>query len=272
MRTRRLGVVLGAVVVALTWQTPVADAVGETLIPDTTAAHVGETLLLTANFCATGNTVDALEVTVASGGPSGPATTTALDPSIVTQTVDGFTFLHTTTSAQSAVWFAATCSDASTASSSATPVLVYPTVGLLWWQAPSSGFGAEQGGDGIVEATSLDCLNGSTAVAELIVVGTTITTTSATVNGVNLQFAVHVPAWVTPGTHEVLVTCDAGVGGQVADRTAFTVFANGAVGNGGGSTGRIPVTGPSLQLGLATVVLLAGLALVWFGSQSARTD
>lgn len=272
MRTRLLGAVLGAVVVALAWQTPVADAAGETLTPDTTAVHVGETLLLTANFCAAGSTVDALEITVASGGPSGPATTTALDPSIVTQTVDGFTFLHTTASAQSAVWFAATCSDAATASSSATPVLVYPTVGLLWWQTTPSGFGAEQGGNGTVEATSLDCVNGSTATAELVVVGTTITTTTGVVNGVNLQFDVHVPAWVTPGTHEVLVTCDAGVGGQVADRTAFTVFANGAVGNGGGSTGQIPVTGPSLQLGLATVILLAGLALVWFSSQSARAD
>lgn len=272
MRTRLLGAVLGTVVVALAWQAPVADAAGETLTPDITAVHVGETLLLTANFCATGNTVDALEVTVAAGGPSGPATTTALDPAIVTQTADGFTFLHTTAVGQSAVWFAATCSDAATASSAASPVLVYPSAGLLWWQTPPSGFGAEQGANGTVTATSLDCVNGSTATAELIVAGTTITTAGGVVNGVNLQFDVHVPAWVTPGDWEVLVTCDAGAGGQVADRTAFTVFANGAVGNGGGNNGRIPITGPSLQLGLATVILLAGLALVWFGSQSARAD
>ncbi len=272
MRTRLLGAALGAVVVALALQVPVADAVGETLTPDISAVHVGETLLLTANFCATGNTVDALEVTVAAGGPSGPATTTALDPSIATQTADGFTFLHTTTVERSAVWFAATCSDASTASSSDSPVLVYPTVGLLWWQAPAGGFGAEQGGNGTVGAMSLDCVNGSTATAEFIVAGTTITTATGVVSGVNLLFDVHVPAWVTPGDHEVLVTCDASAGGQVADRTAFTVFANGAVGNGGGNPGRIPITGPSLQLELATAILLAGFALVWLSARSARAD
>lgn len=267
-----MGAVLGAAFVAAAWQVPVADAAGESLTPDTTAVHIGETLLLTANFCPTGNTVDSLEVTVAQGGPSGPAATTALDPGIVTQTADGFTFLHTTTVDQSAVWFAATCTDASAASSSTTPVLVYPPVGLLWWQASPSGFGAEQGANSAVAATSLDCLDGSTATAELIVTGTTITTTSAPVSGVHLQFDVHVPAWVTPGTHEVLVTCTASVGGQIADGTPFTVFTGPGPDTGTGTGGAIPITGPSLQLELAAVILLAGLALVWFSKQSAHTD
>jgi hypothetical protein len=278
MRTRLMGAVLGAVFAAAAWQVPAAHAAGETLTPDITAVHVGETLLLTANFCATGATVDALEVTVADGGPSGPATTTALDPGIVTQTADGFTFLYATAVDRSAVWFAATCSDAATASSSATPVLVYPPVGVLWWLDSGVGFGTEQGGNATVTATSLDCISGSTATAELVVTGTTITTASAAVSGVNLQFDVHVPAWVTPGAHEVLVTCEASAGGQIADRTAFTVFPGadtgngGGTGTGGGTTGAIPVTGPSLQLGLGTVLLLAGLALVWFSRQSAPTD
>jgi hypothetical protein len=277
-----MGAVLGAVFAAAAWQVPAAHAAGETLAPDTTAVHVGETLLLTANFCATGATVDALEVTVAEGGPSGPATTAALDPGIVTQTADGFTFVFTTAVERSAVWFSATCSDAGTASSSATPVLVYPPVGVLWWLDSGVGFGTEQGGNATVTATSLDCIAGSTATAELVVVGTTITTASAAVSGVNLQFDVHVPAWVTPGTHEVLVTCEASAGGQIADRTGFTVFPGADTGNGGGTgtgtgtgggtTGAIPITGPSLQLGLGTVLVLAGLALVWFSRQPAPTD
>ena len=244
-----MGAVLGAMFVASVWQVPVAHATVVSLTPDTNAVHVGETLLLTATFCDSDETVDALEVTIAAGGPSGPASTTALDPSIVTSAVDGFTFLYTTTVDRSAVWFAATCSDGTTASSSATPVLVYPPVGLLWWQDPGNGFGAEQGGNGNVAAITLDCLDGSTATAEFIAAGTTITTTTATVVGGSLQFDVHVPAWVTPRTHEVLVTCTASAGGQIADRTPFTVFAGPGTGNGGNTPGAIPVTGPSLQLG-----------------------
>ena len=271
MRTRLLGAVLGAAFVALAWQVPAAHAAGPTLTPDTTAVHVGETILLTADFCPLGSTVDALEITVASGGPSGPATTTALDPTIVTQTIDGFSFLHTTAVEESAVWFAATCSDAAAASSSATPVLVYPTVGLLWWQTPVEGFGAGAGGSGTVTATSLDCIDGSTATAELLVDGSTVSSTTGTVSGVTLQFELPVPSDTPGGVHEVLVTCNATAGGQIADSNPFTVSASSGQGGGGG-TGNIPVTGPSLQLGLATVILLTGLALVWFGRQSAPSE
>jgi len=272
MRTRLLGAVLGAFV-ALAWHVPAANAAGPILSPDTTAVHVGETILLTADFCPEGNTVDALEVTVAAGGPSGPASTAALDPTIVTQTVDGFSFLYTTESAESAVWFAATCSDASTASSSATPVLVYPTVGLLWWQAPSGGFAGEQGGSVSIAATSLDCVDGSAATVELLVGGTTVSSATGTVSGVDLQFTLPIPAATPAGAHEVFVTCTATAGGQIVDSNPITVLSNGNGGGGVGSgSGAIPVTGPSLQLGLATVILLTGLALVWFGRQSAPSE
>ncbi|MEN9646481.1 MAG: hypothetical protein RL238_3150 [Actinomycetota bacterium] len=266
MRTRLLGAVLTAVFVALAWQAPAAHAAGLSLTPDATAVHVGETILLTADFCATGNTVDLLEVTVASGGPSGPATTTALDPGIVTQTVDGFSFLHTTTTEETAVWFAATCSDASTASSSATPVLVYPTVGLLWWQAPAEGFGAGVGGTGAVSATSIDCVEGSTATAELLVDGTTVSSITGVVTGGALQFDLPIPIDTPGGRHEVLVSCDAIAGGQIVDSHPFSVTDSSGVGGGGGS---IPVTGRSLPLGLAVVLVLTGLALVWFSRQPA---
>ena len=271
MRTRLLGAVLGAAFVALAWQVPAAHAAGPTLTPDTTAVHVGETILLTADFCPLGSTVDALEITVASGGPSGPATTSALDPTIVTQTIDGFSFLHTTAVEESAVWFAATCSDAAAASSSASPVLVYPTVGLLWWQTPVEGFGAGAGGSGTVTATSLDCIDGSTATAELLVDGSTVSSITGLVSGVTLQFELPVPSDTPGGVHEVLVTCNATAGGQIADSNPFTVSASSGQGGGGG-TGNIPVTGPSLQLGLATVILLTGIALVWFGRQPAPSE
>ena len=253
----------------------VAHAEGETLVPDVAAVHVGETVLLTGNFCAEGNTLDALEVTVAAGGPSGPATTTALDPTIATQTVDGFTFLYTTEVDQSAVWFAATCSDASTASSSASPVLVYPTVGLLWWQAPAEGFNGEQGGAVNIGATSIDCVDGSTATAELLVGGTTVSSATGLVAGTDLQFSLPIPAATPAGAHEVFVTCSATAGGQIVDSHPVTVLSNGVGGGGGGvgsGSGSIPVTGPSLQLGLATVILLTGLTLVWFARQAAPTE
>lgn len=237
-----------------------ARAGGPSIEVDSTKVHRGEPVTVTANFCPAGLTITTLSFTT-HGLPKSPVMTLPLDPAAVgvVQDATGFHFTYTPTTDRETLWFNATCSDSTTATSETEKVTVYPPVGEHWFVSPYGTLGAGPGTEVTLTVDSMDCNEGSSATFEVIGPGgdgPVVASASTTVTGGIAEATLGIPADAVPGSdYSAVMSCTASGHGTLRGGDPFTVF-------GDEPPVVIPETGASATLAwFAGAFLLVGLAM-----------
>lgn len=256
-----------AVLAALTvCSAPSAVAGGPSLQVSATSVHRGVPVTVTANFCPTGSTVTTLQY-VTHGLPKSPVMTLPLDPTSagLVQDGSGFTFTYTPTVDRETLWFNATCSDTTSATSETTKVKVYPPVGEHWFLSPYASLGAAPGTEVTLTVDSMDCDESSTATFEIIGPGGSgpvVASASTAVTGGIAEATLGIPLGTTPGSdYSAILSCTATGEGTLRGGDPFTVF-------GSDPPVVIPETGASATLAwLAAAFLVVGLLMRSFAAR-----
>ncbi len=279
LRARALLALTIGVLAAVAAPTSGVAAADATLVPDEQDARAGATITMTGNFCATGLAVESLDVSLAQPYPKAPIMTFPLDPVAVglVQTDTGFSFSYTVAGDRQFVWFTVRCSDGSEASSGDVRVTVWPPYGELWfiypYPTPAYGTAGET-----IEAVvhSIDCVEGSTATAQLRRSGSVIASGSGVLTDHWLYAPIEVPSDAPAGEdYSLRVACTGTEGGTITDDHPAII----AGGSGGPTTteGSLPAAGTtsgglaSLAAGLAALGVLA-IVVVRRGTRAEVSD
>jgi hypothetical protein len=268
MHPARLAAALAVATVLINAPVP-AHAGVASLQVDATQVHRGEPVTVTANFCPTGNTVTTLQY-VTHGLPKSPVMTLPLDPTAagLVQDASGFRFAYTPVTDRETLWFNATCSNSTSATTETTKVTVFPPMGEHWFLSPYGELGASPGTDVTLTVTSMDCDNGSMGTFEIIGPGGSgpvIATGSADITSGTAEATLTIPLGSTPGAdYSAVFTCTAEGHGTLRGGDPFTVF-------GDAPPVVIPETGRSAVLAwFAGAFLLVGLVLRALAGRSMR--
>ena len=254
-----------------------ASADDAVLVPDTQDARDASIITMTGTFCATGLSVESIEVSLAQPYPKAPIMTFPVDIADVglAQTADGFSFTYTVAGDRQFVWFTVQCSDGQRISSRDTRVTVWPPYGDLWFVYPYPTPAYGTAGDTIEAVVhSIDCVEGSTGEAELRRGSSVVATGSGVFTDHWLNATIAVPASAPAGEdYRLVVTCAGTKGGDIITGEHPAVIAAG----GGPTTSDgdgLPPTGATtdgLAWAAATLLVLGLLALLTARRTSCRT-
>ena len=246
-------------------------AIADPLQVSTTQTHVGEAFTVTGNFCSNAGPAPTITYTTQTSHPKAPIMTLPLSNESVslTQTPTGFTFTYTPPTAKTWVWFDVSC-DGTSASTSDTPVIVYPPFGEHWFVSPYDSLSGDPGSTVAVTVRTMDCDADSTATLSLVANGAggaEVASTTATVTAGVIEFSLDIPADTVPGTnYSAFVDCTSLGHGTLRSGDPFTVL--GTV----PEPPTIPATGPSPYAGTIALIgsafVLVGLALSFLASRS----
>lgn len=215
-------------VAALGLSAPVAADEDGTLAPYVADVRPGEIVTIFGEFCTSGRQATGATLFTRGDRPKGPTIAFPLTLGDVQfqQSTTGISFIYAAGEERTYSWVTVTCNDGTSATSQATPVTVWPAKGSLWFHSPYDRLGAASGQQTVVEVSSLDCVEGSTATIDLIDEGSSIAAATAPVADRWMRFALAVPRSAASGEREVEVSCDAIDGGRITDRHQFTVFSD----------------------------------------------
>lgn len=253
-----------AIIVATTLAPASASADADLLEVSTTQTHVGTAFTVTGNFCPNTGPAPTITYTTRTSHPKAPVMTLPLSNESVSlaQTPSGFTFTYTPPTAKTWVWFDVTC-DGASASTSDTPVIVYPLFGEHWFVSPYDSLTGDPGSTVPVTVFTMDCDAASTATLSLVVNGVggaVVASTTATVTAGVIEFSLDIPAATVPGTnYSAFVDCPSLGHGNLRSGDPFTVL------GAAPEPPTIPATGPSPYAGaiagIGGAFLVLGLVL-----------
>jgi hypothetical protein len=246
-----------------------ASADDAVLLPDTQDARDASIITMTGTFCATGLSVESIEVSLAQPYPKAPIMTFPVDIAAagLAQTADGFSFTYTVAGDRQFVWFTVQCSDGQRISSRDARVTVWPPYGDLWFVYPYPTPAYGTAGDTIEAVVhSIDCVEGSTGEAELRRGSTLVATGSGVFTDHWLYATIEVPASAPAGEdYRLVVTCAGTKDGDIITDEHPAVIAAGEGPTTTGDGDGLPPTGATtdgLAWVAATLLVLGLIALL----------
>jgi hypothetical protein len=261
---RPLLAVLAALVTVPAATADAAPPILAVLTASATQVRAGEVVTVQGDVCPTGLTVSSLAMqTMPAWFPKGTPPFVPLDLESVglAQSTTGVSFRVTAAEARTSLSFQLTCSDGSSATSSA-PVFVFPPYGEFWWTFNSYGeFVATPGFVFFFGMRTMDCAPGTSASASLTPPRATtpaVTATGSVADDGVVAFDIDLPADLPAGTYTGTITCTT-PRGDIRNDVPVTM------------QGAFPASGsaaPTLVLAAAALLVLAGITLMAVGRRS----